>query len=84
VAAVIFDNLNFSFADSTLPGSLGDKLAHLLLHFRGVALGAGDLAGLEFLQAHDARKLFPAFNADVFISGHDPSPFAFGNTFYIQ
>ncbi len=57
-----------------LPGSLGNKLAHLLFHLSGMAFGAGDLSGLEFLKAHDAGELFPAFNADVFVGRHDASP----------
>jgi hypothetical protein len=61
------------------PGSLWNKLAHLLFHLRGIAFGAGDLGGLEFLEAHDARKLFPAFDADVFIGGHGSPPDYRGN-----
>jgi hypothetical protein len=57
-----------------LTRSLGDELAHLLLHFGGVALGAGDLAGLVFLDTHDAHKLFPAFAAEVFVGGHGIPP----------
>jgi hypothetical protein len=57
-----------------LPGSFGDKRAHLLLHLRGVAFGASDLPGFEFLEAHDAHELFPALDAGVFIGGHDDSP----------
>jgi hypothetical protein len=49
---------------------LGDEVAHLLLYFGGVALGAGNLAGFVILEAHDAHKLFAAFDADIFIGGH--------------
>ena len=58
------------------PGSLGGELAHLLFHLRGVAFGTGDLAGLEFLEAQDTRKLFPALKASIFIGGHDTSSWA--------
>ena len=49
-------------------------MAHLLLHSDGVALGAGDLAGFVILEAHDAHKLFAAFDADIFIGGHGSPP----------
>jgi hypothetical protein len=57
-----------------LARSLGDELAHLLLYFGGVALGAGDLAGFIILEAHDPHKLLAAFVADVFIGGHGSPP----------
>ena len=57
-----------------LTRSLGDELAHLLLHSGGVALGADNLAGFVILEAHDAHKLFAAFDADIFIGGHISPP----------
>jgi hypothetical protein len=46
----------------------------LLFHFGGVALRAGNRAGLVFLKAHDAHKLRAALDADIFIGWHDASP----------
>jgi hypothetical protein len=51
----------------------------LLLHFGGFALGADHLAGLVFLETHDAHKLFSTFGADVFIGGHGTPPDYRGN-----
>jgi hypothetical protein len=54
-----------------------------LLHSDGVALGAGNLAGFIFLEAHDTHKLFPAFDADVFIGGHGTPPDEGDESLYI-
>jgi hypothetical protein len=54
-------------------------MAHLLLYFSRFALRADYLASLVFLETHDAHKLFPAFGADVFISGHGAPPDYQGN-----
>ncbi len=56
------------------PGSLRDKLAHLLFYFPGVAFRTDDLASLKFFETHDPRKLLPTLDAGVFIGGHDISP----------
>ena len=64
----------FSADDLRFTRSLGDEVAHLLLHFSGVALGAGNLAGFVILEAHDKHKLFAAFDADIFIGGHGSPP----------
>jgi hypothetical protein len=58
-------------------------VAHLLLHFGSVALGADNLAGFVILEAHDAHKLFAAFDADLFIGGHGTPPEAQDNKFII-
>jgi hypothetical protein len=55
---------------SALPGGFGYEVAHLLLHFGGVTLGAGDAAGLVFRQTHDAHKLCPTLDAHIFLGGH--------------
>jgi hypothetical protein len=49
-------------------------VAHLLLHFGGVALRAGDAAGLVFRQTHDVHKLCPTLDAHIFIGGHGIPP----------
>lgn len=49
-------------------------MAHLLLHFGGVALRAGDAADLVFRQTHDAHKLCPTLDARIFIGGHGTAP----------
>jgi hypothetical protein len=51
-----------------------DEVAHLLLHFDGVALGTDNLAGFVIPEAHDAHQLFAAFDADIFIGGHGGHP----------
>jgi hypothetical protein len=53
-----------------LPRGLGDEFGQLLLHFLGFALGAGDLGFAVLPDAHDAVELFPAFAAEIQISGH--------------
>jgi hypothetical protein len=58
-------------------------VAHLLLHFSGVALGADDLAGLVILETHDPHKLFAAFDADIFIGGHGSPPDEGDKSLYI-
>jgi hypothetical protein len=65
-------------------GGLGDELAHLLFYFGGVALGAGDLSGLVFLDTHDAHKLFAAFDANIFIGGHGISPELRSNLLFLE
>jgi hypothetical protein len=59
----------------------GDEWTHLLLHVGGLALGTGDLASFVFFEAHDAHKLFSAFDADIFIGGHDRPPEAQYNNY---
>jgi hypothetical protein len=58
-------------------------VAHLLLHFSGVALKTGDLAGFIILEAHDAHKLLAAFVADIFIGGHGSPPDEGDESFFI-